>query len=213
MRCTIQGRLQSLTNATVTLYGLAVPAAPENPGVGGSGWSRNFFFTGVAGVPPASSRCSRISSVRPGMGPVYSRRTPVVDASRSHPGPPPPVCIIQKKATKETEIMQNGYKCNTFLNSGLSYDKLEKIILKLKNNKAIGCDGIPNEVLCNYDVTITLFRFFSIVFESGIIPAEWKKWFISPIPKCSKKDPFLPLNYRGISLLSCVGKLYSSILD
>ena len=121
--------------------------------------------------------------------------------------------LLNQKAMKETEIIQNGYECNTFLNSCLSYDELEKVISRLKNNKAIGCDGIPNEVLCNYDVTITLFRFFSIVFESGIIPAEWKKCFISPIPKCSKKDPFLPLNYRGISLLSCVGKLYSSILS
>ena len=74
-------------------------------------------------------------------------------------------------------------------------------------------NGIPNGVLCNYDVTITPFSFFSIVFESGIIPAEWEKCFISPIPKCSKKDPFLPLYYRGLSLLSCVGKLYSSILS
>ena len=53
---------------------------------------------------------------------------------------------------------QNGYECNTFLNSGLSYDELGKVILKLKNNIAIGCDGIPNEVLCNSDVTMTLFR-------------------------------------------------------
>ena len=81
-----------------------------------------------------------------------------------------------KKATKETEIMQNGYECNTFLNSGLSYDELEKVISKLYQ-------------------------------QNG------KKCFISPIPKCSKKDPFLPSNYRGISLLSCVGKLYSSILS
>ena len=38
------------------------------------------------GVLPTSSRCSRMSSVLSGMGPVYSRRTPVVDASRSHLG-------------------------------------------------------------------------------------------------------------------------------
>ena len=55
---------------------------PENPGS-----SRVFPVFPL--VFPVSSRCSRISSssVRPGMGPVYSRRTPVVDASRSHPGP------------------------------------------------------------------------------------------------------------------------------
>ena len=50
---------------------------PEDPG----------FSPGVPGVLQASSRCSRMSSVLPGMGPVYSKRKPVVDASRSHPGP------------------------------------------------------------------------------------------------------------------------------
>ena len=37
--------------------------------------------------------------------------------------------------------------------------------------------------------------------------------FILPIPKSSKKDPYVPLNYRGLSLLSCVAKLYSGILN
>ena len=70
--------------------------------------------------------------------------------------------LLNQKARKETEIIQNGYECNTFLNSGLSYDELEKVISKLKNNKAIGCDGIPNEVMCNDDVTITLSDFFQL---------------------------------------------------
>ena len=36
---------------------------------------------------------------------------------------------------------------------------------------------------------------------------------ISPIPKGSDKDPYLPLNYRGISLNSCLAKVFSSILN
>ena len=40
--------------------------------------------------------------------------------------------LLNQKAMKETEIIQNGYECNTFLNSGLSYDELEKVISKLK---------------------------------------------------------------------------------
>ena len=101
--------------------------------------------------------------------------------------------LLNQKTMKETEIIQNGYECYTFPNSGLSYDELEKVISKLKNNKAIGCDGIPNEVLCNYDVTITLFRFFSIVFESGIIPAEWKKNVLYHISQSAQKKNFFCL--------------------
>ena len=36
---------------------------------------------------------------------------------------------------------------------------------------------------------------------------------ISPIPKDSTKDKRIPLNYRGISLLSVVSKLYSAVLN
>ena len=46
-----------------------------------------------------------------------------------------------------------------------------------------------------------------------MIPACWKKAIIKPIPKGSNKDPSVPLNYRGISLTSCVAKTYSSLLN
>ena len=36
---------------------------------------------------------------------------------------------------------------------------------------------------------------------------------ILSIPKDSTKDPRVPLHYRGISLLSCISKLYSSFLN
>lgn len=36
---------------------------------------------------------------------------------------------------------------------------------------------------------------------------------IKPIPKSAKNDPRIPLNYRGISLLSTVYKRYSNILN
>ena len=41
----------------------------------------------------------------------------------------------------------------------------------------------------------------------------WQKSIIKPIPKGSGKDPYVPLNYRGISLISCVSKVYSSLLN
>lgn len=50
-------------------------------------------------------------------------------------------------------------------------------------------------------------------FKQGLVPSEWQKSIIKPIPKCPNADPRVPMNYRGISLLSCVCKLYSSILN
>ena len=45
------------------------------------------------------------------------------------------------------------------------------------------------------------------------MPSIWQKSIIKPIPKSSDKDPYLPLSYRGISLISCVSKAYSSLLN
>ena len=34
-----------------------------------------------------------------------------------------------------------------------------------------------------------------------------------PLPKSKENDPMIPLNYRGISLLSCTLKLFTSIIN
>ena len=57
-----------------------------------------------------------------------------------------------------------------------------------------------------------LTKLFNIVLLSGIIPEEWTKGLIAPIYK-KKGDEADPNNYRGISLLSCVGKVFSSLLS
>ena len=41
----------------------------------------------------------------------------------------------------------------------------------------------------------------------------WLKSVIVPIPKSAGKDPNVPLNYRGISLTSCVSKVSSGVLN
>jgi hypothetical protein len=49
------------------------------------------------------------------------------------------------------------------------------------------------------------------LFSKGIYPEEWHKGIIIPLFK--KGDPENPGNYRGITLLSCVSKLYTHILN
>ena len=57
-------------------------------------------------------------------------------------------------------------------------------------------------------------KLFNIVFTSGFIPDSWSQGIISPIYK-NKGDESSPDNYmyRGITLLSCFGKLFTSILN
>ena len=84
---------------------------------------------------------------------------------------------------------------------------------QLKKNKATGCDNIPNEFLMKSEFLVPLYRLFQTIFNAGLVPTIWGKCCITPIPKSSMKDPFTPLNYRDISLLSCVSKLYSRVIN
>ena len=53
---------------------------------------------------------------------------------------------------------------------------------------------------------------FNLCFKNRKLPRMRLQALINPIPKPSSCDPRIPLNYRGISLLSTIGKMYTSAL-
>jgi len=120
---------------------------------------------------------------------------------------------LQQKYTWEQEMVQPNYENNGMLNTDISFDEVEKMTRNLKYRKACGFDKIPNEVLKISEIHVLLFNMYRMFFNYGMTPTVWLKSIIVPIPKSSTKDPHIPLNYRGISLLSCVCKGYSSILN
>ena len=86
---------------------------------------------------------------------------------------------------------------------------------KAKKNKAVNglIDPLPYEVFKNDISKEILHELFQKCFIYGLRPSAFSKATINPIPKNAANDPRVPLNYRGISLLSCVGKLYSAVLN
>ena len=58
-----------------------------------------------------------------------------------------------------------------------------------------------------HDVYVNL---FNLVFDIGIIPEAWSVGKIIPIYN-QKGDKSDPSNYRPITLLSCMGKLFTSV--
>ncbi len=84
---------------------------------------------------------------------------------------------------------------------------------RTKNEKALGFDQIPVEVLHNETAIRYLHHLFSKCFETSLAPKLVSIGVISPIPKCNTSDPRDPLSYRGITLASSVYKLYVSILN
>jgi hypothetical protein len=93
------------------------------------------------------------------------------------------------------------------------YNEIAKAVRNLKRGKAVGPDFIPNEVLAHVNVESLILKLFQFCFDKSLVPSFWSKAVITPIPKGSMKDPCVPLNYRGISLLCCFSKLYSSVLN
>ena len=55
-------------------------------------------------------------------------------------------------------------------------------------------------------------KLFNIIFDTGILPDAWLEGKIRPIYK-NKGSQLDPENYRPITILSCLGKLFTAILN
>jgi len=99
------------------------------------------------------------------------------------------------------------------VNKDINLGEIETAIDDLKLNKAAGIDGIGNEILKKSKVVIApmLCVLFNKILENEIFPQEWCKAIIVPVYKNGDKDD--PHNYRGISLLSCISKVFTKILN
>ena len=98
-------------------------------------------------------------------------------------------------------------------NSNISLVEAQRELDRFENNKAVGRDYISNKLMKSGNIAEWLHTLFSFCFAQIILPSAWHKAFITPIPKSADKDASVPLNYRGISLLSCVSKVCTGILN
>ena len=92
-------------------------------------------------------------------------------------------------------------------------EKIEQTTTKLKNRKSAGEDEISNELLKygGEELSKELHAFFNKITKTKKVPTEWKESITIPIlKKGSRKDP---ANYRGITLLSSILKLFTKILS
>ena len=121
--------------------------------------------------------------------------------------------MTEKARLESTFISEEHYDNRSgVINADITLNETVKILQKLKCNKAVGIDLIPNEVLKRPGIHFVLYKLFSFIFDAGIVPSTWLKAVVNPIPKPGN-DPFVPLNYRGISLLSCISKAYAYLIN
>ena len=104
-------------------------------------------------------------------------------------------------------------KSFTELDFKITEKEVMQAIVKLKNGKSAGLDGVKYEMLkCGQSsLTPCIVKLFNHILSSGQYPKEWKNSYIKPPYKGD--DPLNPSNYRGISIMSCISKLFSSVLN
>ena len=102
--------------------------------------------------------------------------------------------------------------CNV-LENRFSVDEINFGIKQLKKGKASGTDAISNDIIKTSKsiLTPTLALLFNKIVELKYFPIIWSTGMIVPIHKSGELDD--PDNFRGITLNSCVSKLFTYILN
>ena len=99
------------------------------------------------------------------------------------------------------------------MNEVIGCKEVMAAVNRLKAGKAAGMDGVAGECIKSGGITVVewLVRVFNGCFVLGCVPREWKSACIVPLYK-GKGDRRECGSYRGISLLSVVGKVYGRVL-
>ena len=98
------------------------------------------------------------------------------------------------------------------MDTPITADELNVALNQLKVNKAPGTDGIISELLIYAkDVLFPcILKLFQYVFETGEYPDQWVEGILHLVYKTGDVND--PSNYRDLTLLNCIGKLFDQIL-
>ena len=99
------------------------------------------------------------------------------------------------------------------IDADISMEEMEKAISQLKNGKSGGEDLLLNELFIhgNSAMIKCACKIFNVIFQSGIFPEPWSEEILVPLIK--KGNINITDNYRGITLLSVLGKLFTRIMN
>ncbi|GFS67792.1 integrase catalytic domain-containing protein [Trichonephila clavipes] len=90
-------------------------------------------------------------------------------------------------------------------------------VQRLEPRKSPGLDQISNRMIKNLPlkfllfITLLIYIYINQLFKNNYFPNSWKTAVVIPILK-PEKDSALPSNYRPISLLTCLSKVYEFVL-
>ena len=114
------------------------------------------------------------------------------------------------------QFQVESFTTNFALDYPISLEEVRCAIKKLRKGKAVGIDGLFNEIwkYGGEDALTYLWKLYQRVFDGEDFPIDWARGLIFPLFKGGPEEFKLdPNKYRGITLLSVVGKTYTKILN
>jgi Pyruvate/2-oxoacid:ferredoxin oxidoreductase delta subunit len=95
----------------------------------------------------------------------------------------------------------------------ITSDKIEKIIDKIHIKKVSGFDNIPAKVIkqCKPIVSNQLTSLINLSIDTGVFPDSLKKAQVTLLHK--KNDPLSKTNYRPVSVLPVVSKIFEKVFE
>ena len=111
------------------------------------------------------------------------------------------------KCLKIDHTSENGE-----LNCPIMSEEICVAFISLKLGKAAGIDGITNEMIKGSTCFMinAYASIFNHIFNLSVYPNGWKKGLVN----LSKNgDPFNEDNYRGLTINSCLGKVFNTVLN
>ena len=113
----------------------------------------------------------------------------------------------------ENNMREGGEVYHETLDAQMTMSELECGIKELKSGKAAGQDMVLNEFLLNapYGVKVFILMIFNNMLKLEYFPDVWAKGVITPIFKSG--DRKVTGDYRGITILSNLGKLFTKIIN
>ncbi|CAC5388185.1 unnamed protein product [Mytilus coruscus] len=99
------------------------------------------------------------------------------------------------------------YEPNEFINGNITREETSDIVMHAKKKSACGHDQISYIVLKNPVIIDALHNLFQWIFDTGLFRRSGESRLFVLFLKDYKTDARDPMNYRGVSLLSCISKL------
>ena len=99
------------------------------------------------------------------------------------------------------------------LNGSITQEEIMRAIKQLKNGRSGGPDKFLNDFFVYGTGSLSPFLsvLFNKIFDTGYFPESWSEGYIVPLHKKGKLDDVS--NFRGITLLSALGKIFTRILN